>query len=100
MTRKGTRRLSGVAITDHDALLKQIHAAAEHSPDHDTASGRLYTQLKAAIESAKKPGNDGYGSSSTGDVMSIAILDQKLKTLIDAEFYIRHGEYRDKEAFK
>jgi hypothetical protein len=100
MTAKGTRRLSGVNVNDYKALIDQIHIAAYYSPDRDIASGRLYTQLKAAITSAKKPGNEGYGNSSTGDVMSVAILDEKLKTLIDAEFYIRHAEYRDEEAFK
>ena len=56
--------------------------------------------LTSAIEEAKKPENNGFGSSSTGDVMSVAILDEKRRTLLNAEFYIRHGEYRDKEAFK
>jgi len=100
MTRKGTRRLSGVNVNDFNQLITQIHAAAEHSPDHDTASGRLYSMLQSAITSAKKPGNDGFGSSSTGDVMATAILDDKCLTLIAADFYISHAEYRDEEAFR
>jgi hypothetical protein len=100
MTAKGTRRLSGVNVNDMKVLLYQLHEAAKYSSEQDVASGRLYICLKSAIAEAKKPEHSGYGSSATGDVMSVAILDHKLKTLIDAEFYIRHAEYRDKEAFK
>ena len=98
MIKKGTRRLAGVNVSDFKNLLHHLHEAAKYSEDQDTASGKLYTCLQSAIESAKK--NDGYGSSSTGDILSMATLDEKSKTLIDAEFYVRHGEYRDKEAFK
>ena len=100
MTAKGTRRLSGVNVNDFKRLLFEIHSAAYYSHDRDTASGQLYTCLQSAIEEAKKPDHSGYGSSSTGDVLSVAILDEKLKTLIDAEFYVRHAEYRDEEAFR
>jgi len=99
MTRRGTHRISGVNVHDIEDLMKQIHEASMYSSD-ETAQGRLYVMLKSAILDAKKPGQDGYGNSSTSDVMAIAVLDEQLKTLIDAEFYIRHSMYRDKEAFK
>jgi len=100
MTAKGIRRLAGVNVADFKTLLYHIHEAAKHSSEPDVASGRLYTQLQAAITSAKEPGNKGFGSSATGDVMAVAILDEKNRTLLSAEFYIRHSEYRDEEAFK
>jgi hypothetical protein len=80
-------------------LMTQIHDAADHSLDKATAAGMLYHCLKSAIECARED-PDGFGSCSTGDVLSVANLDDKCGTLIDAEFYIRHAEYRDKEAFK
>ena len=97
MTRRGTRRISGVTVLDYGALFEEIHKAAEFSENKDTAGGELYLMLKAAIGEARKGG--GFGVSSTGDVLAAVTLDEKLRTLIAAEFYICHGEYRDTEAF-
>ena len=99
MTRRGSRRLSGVNVHDMKQLTTSIHDAADHSKEPNIAAGQLYTCLQSAIESARiNP--EGFGSCSTGEIQSTATLDQEQRTLISAEFYVRHAEYRDKEAFK
>ena len=99
MTRKGTRRLSGVNVHDYAQLVAKIHDAADKSRDPPTAPGQLYGCLQSAIESARRDDN-GFGSCSTGDILTTATLDEPGKNLIAAEFYVCHSEYRDEEAFK
>ena len=99
MTRKGTRRLSGVNVHDYAQLVAKIHDAADKSREPSTAPGQLHRCLTEAIDSARR-NPEGFGSCSTGDILTTATLDEPSKNLIAAEFYVCHSEYRDEEAFK
>jgi hypothetical protein len=86
-------------VADYKMLTLSIMDAVKGLRNPDDAKILMFGAFTSALDQAKKDRN-GFGWSSSGEVLAAVTLDEANKRLLHAEFYVKAAEYRDEELFK